>query len=79
MVVRAALLVTTAFAFAASAETRSLLDVVKWTRYSVNHIHLLLDEGADPNPRDEDGQTPSRLAAGRRHIEVARLLRGRSK
>ena len=37
-------------------------------------VRLLMENGANPNARDEDDQTPLYWAAGRGRIEIVRLL-----
>ena len=37
-------------------------------------MRLLLERGADVNVRDEDSDTPSRLASRRGHQEIVELL-----
>ena len=40
----------------------------------VKRVKELLEKGADPNARDEDGRTPLYWAAFRGHVEVVKLL-----
>ena len=48
--------------------------------YAANHGHKVIVEplianGADVNPKDEDGETPLDWAISRKHPEIADLLR----
>ena len=40
----------------------------------VRRVKELLEKGADPNARDEDGRTPLHEAAGMGHVEIVKLL-----
>lgn len=44
------------------------------TRGDIEEVRALLEGGADPNGRGEQGVTPLHDAVGQEHFEVARLL-----
>jgi ankyrin repeat protein len=43
-------------------------------RYCLDVVKLLLERGADPNVKDDDGKTPLHYAAWKGHHKVVELL-----